>query len=107
MVNEASERSEEMAIPVKNYIRYETEPLVMKLETQLPRVEYIISSKTEVAQRRTNEFLAMLEEKKWELVDVKPMMGFSGPALMIGAMVLYFTKKEVTDETTNVEDERV
>ena len=83
------------------YINYgDAKPTV---KPQFPRTEYIVSSKADIAQTKINEFIAMLEEKNWEFVDIKPLISFSGPSLIIGGMILYYQDEEDTNETTNSE----
>ncbi len=56
------------------------------------QTEWIVTTKAEVAQKKVNAFLESLDKKGMKLVAVKPLIAFSGPSLMIGAMIEYKTK---------------
>ena len=78
-----------------DYTNYTGSGFKKRIKPQFPRTEYILTTKADTATKKVNEFIAMLEEKDWELVEIKPLICFSGPSLQVGAMVLYFNEEEI------------
>lgn len=67
------------------------------------QTKWIITTKATFAERKVNAFIAEINENNWKLVDIKPLMAFSGPSCLIGAMITYL--KEENDGFDNTEEQ--
>lgn len=66
------------------------------------RVKILSSSKGQITEKNTNEFLDTLGEEA-DNATITPMLSFNGPSLWIGAFIDYY--EEVEDEKGTSEDE--
>ena len=67
------------------------------------KTEWIVTSKAELAQKKVNDFIEGIENDGMEVIDVKPLLAFSGPALIIGAMIEY-EEAEETEKKGDIDE---
>lgn len=67
------------------------------------KTEWIVTSKAELAQKKVNDFIEAVENNGYVVLEIKPLIAFSGPALMIGAMIEY-EKEEETEEKGAIDE---
>lgn len=69
------------------------------------KTEWIVTSKAELAQKKVNDFIEAIENNGYVVLEIKPLIAFSGPALMIGAMIEYEKEEEAEAEEKGAIDE--
>lgn len=62
------------------------------------KTEWIVTSKAELAQKKVNDFIEAVENNGYVVLEIKPLIAFSGPALMIGAMIEYEKEEEAEEK---------
>lgn len=67
------------------------------------KTEWIVTSKAELAQKKINDFIEAIKNNGYAVLEIKPLIAFSGPALMIGAMIEY-EKEEEAEEKGDIDE---
>ena len=67
------------------------------------KTEWIVTSKAELAQKKVNDFIEAIKNNGYVVLEIKPLIAFSGPALMIGAMIEY-EKEEEAEEKGDIDE---
>ena len=65
------------------------------------QVKFILTTKTNLAEKQINEFLESLEPMM--VMRIEPIAVFSGPSFLIGAMIQYWVEEEDDDANCDAE----
>lgn len=65
------------------------------------QVKFILTTKTNLAEKQINEFLESLEPMM--VMRIEPIAVFSGPSFLVGAMIQYWVEEEDNDAICDTE----